>query len=283
MCSDIMGLFIDMEVNNHINSWDRDRWVRCQRVTLRDGALACTLAPEQTYSLTQAYKCDLHIRFANALTDHDLIAFMRAWGPLYIPNFQATPTGLVSLPLSYCRAFQRWLKALVDLLAAFKWAEDERAALQEFAEAEYEDARNSALHSDEPPVMPFLRHKFGISGDILDWVRNADLRAVRTATDFLVSLAQVGPQGAHLVCCRSRGRRYVEADWTISTLEDALRWMVWYDEFTKHPIVCCQECRKVFRAESAHLRKYCTHECAHRATARVWQRNKRARQRAGRK
>jgi hypothetical protein len=96
-------------------------------------------------------------------------------------------------------------------------------------------------------------------------------------------LTAVGPKGAHLVCRRKRDRRFVEAGWTISCLEDALRWMIWYDEFSKHPLVCCSECRTVFRRETAHSKKYCTHDCAHRATARVWQRKKRAEQHARRK
>ncbi len=246
----------------------------CKSVVLRDGVLHCSLATEPTYVLTEAYENDLHIRFANAQTDHDLIAFVRAWGPLCVSEEQAR-SGSASLPLSYCRAFQRWLRALLDLLAAFKCAVGEREALLEFIEAEYESERNSPFPPIEPMPLAVLRHSFGINGNIADWAKEVNLLGVRSATDFLVPFASVGPKGAHLVCRRQRGKRQVDASWMVFNLEDALRWMVWYDEFTQHPILCCQECRKVFRGETAHARKYCTHECGHRATARNWQRNKR--------
>lgn len=273
MYSDILLCVIDIKLQNRINTID-GRWASCQSVVLRDGVLHCSLATERTYVLTEAYENDLHIRFANAETDHDLIAFVRGWGPLYLSEEQAR-SGAASLPLSYCRAVQRWLRALLDLLAAFKRAVGERAALLEFIEAEYEYEHNSPFPPNEPGSLAALRHRFGISGNIVDWAKGADLSAVRSATDFLVPFASVGPQGAHLVCRRQRGQRQVQASWMVFNLEDALRWMVWYDEFTQHPILCCQECRKVFRGETAHARKYCTHECGHRATARNWQRNKR--------
>jgi hypothetical protein len=270
--SDIVPCVFDMKLHNRINM-SETTWMRCKSVILRDGVLHCSLATERTYVLTEAYENDPHISFASAETDQDLIAFVRAWGPLYLNEEQAR-SGATSLPLSYCRAFQGWLRAQVDLLAAFKRAEGEQAALHNFVEAEYEYARNTAVPSNEPIALEFLRRSFGISGDIVQWVKGAELRAVRAATDFLVPLEPIVPLGARLICRRRGNRREVEASWAISTLEGALRWMVWYDEFTQHPILCCQECRKVFRGQTAHARKYCSPEHAHRATARNWQRRK---------
>lgn len=268
-------------MQERINTFNEGEWASCRDVQLRDGILRCSLAQER-YVLTEAYENDLHIRFANSKTDHDLVTFVQAWGPLDLTNGQKR-SGSASFPLSNLRALQRWFRALLDVLAAFKEAKHEQTTLQEFVEAEYEYARNSTFPSEEPFAMPFLRQKFGLSGGIIQWVKNADLPTVRTATDLLVSLAEVGPKGAHLVFRRRRDRRFVEAGWTISCLEDALRWMIWYDEFTKHPLVCCPECRTVFRRETEHPKKYCTHDCAHRASARVWQRKKRAKQHARRK
>jgi hypothetical protein len=273
MCSDNVWFVIDMQMQDRINTI-QGRWASCQSVVLRDGLLHCSLATDLTYVLTDAYENDLHIRFANAETDRDLIAFVGSWGPLYLSEEQAR-CGVASLPLSYCRALQRWIRALLDLLTAFKRAVGERIALTEFIEAEYECERNSPFSPNEPLSLALLRHNFEIIGNIVDWAEGANLLAVRSATDFLVPLASVGPKGAQLVCRRRRDKRRVEASWMVFNLEDALRWMVWYDEFTQHPILCCQECRKVFRGETAHARKYCTHECGHRATARNWQRNKR--------
>jgi hypothetical protein len=241
-------------------------------VTPRDGVLYCSLTFERTYDLVEAYGDDLHVRFANAQTDEDLISFLEDWGPLWL-NPEQAQSGVMSLPLAYCCAFRRWLRALVDLLAAFKRVEGECAALQEFVEAEYEKDSASTIHLNEPPSIAQLRILFGISGDVVDWVKQASLSAVRSATDAVLPLFVVG--GTRLSCIRRAGRPIVEAKWVVDSLEEALSWMAWYDEFTQHPIVCCQECRTVFRAETAHARKYCGHDCAHRATARVWQRNKR--------
>jgi len=249
--------------------------------------IECRLALDRKFNLAAAYEFGLPASFANAETDRDLLAFVRAWGPLYIPNSPIFPGGIppggvVSLPLQIVRERQRWIRAFVKLLSAFRSAERERESLLEF------------LHADNPsreetPTFVMLRNRFHISGDIGDWVTGADLRAVPEFTDCIVSSALVYPIDVHLSCRRERRRRYVEAGWTFSNLEEALRWAIWQGEFTKRPIVSCKGCPKVFRVDSGHTRKYCTPECAHRASAREWQRgyNKRKRrerkQRAGRK
>ena len=97
-----------------------------------DDVLRCTLEPKQTYDLIEAYENDLHICFANANSDKELIAFVRGWGPLYIPMSQIPPDGVVSLPLSRCRAYQRRAKALLYLHAAFRQAEHEQEARWHF-------------------------------------------------------------------------------------------------------------------------------------------------------
>ena len=134
-----------------------------------------------------------------------------------------------------------------SLLNAFKWAAHERESLQEYVEAEYESVCNCATNSGEPAALMILRHNFKINGDIVEWVKGTDLHAVRAATDFLVPLAPVHPFTFNLVCRRERKRRYVEASWTFLSLLEALHWMIFYDEFTQHPIICCDDCRKVFR------------------------------------
>jgi hypothetical protein len=258
-----------MKVHYRINTVESGKWPRCSEVTLRDDVLTCALNFDRAYTLAEAYKDDLHIRFANAQTDRDLIAFVRTWGPLIIADPQIPD--VVNLRLSQCRALQHWFRALFDLLGAFKRAEEERETLQAFIRAECETLAGLAVDIETNSLLS-LRHDFHVNGNISEWIKDVDLRTVRAAIDCLIPQLPIGPGRPHLVCRRERGRRYVEAGWAVFTLEDALRWMVWYDEFTRHPLVCCSECRKVFRAETAHVRKYCSHECAHRATGRNWQR-----------
>jgi hypothetical protein len=248
-------------------------WASCKNVTLRDGVLYCSLERNRTYVLTEAYENDLHIRFANANTDDDLIAFVRGWGPLYIPNGQIPPNGVVSVPLDHCRTYQRQIKALLGALTAFKWAQGEREALSELVKAECAILQPYSL--DE--IFPSL----GITSP--DWLKDASLPQVRAATNRLVRSVTGASFALDLNCKRTGTRRLVEAGWTFLNLEEALRWMIWYDEFTKHPVVCCPECRRVFRGETKRVRKYCSEKCGHKATARVSMQKKRANDRTERK
>lgn len=252
-----------MKVQHHIDV-GHGRWASCKSVTLRDDALHCTLEPKQTYDLTEAYEDDLHIRFANANSDKDLIAFVRGWGPLYIPNWQIPPNGVVSQPLSRCRAYQRWIKALLDLHVAFKQEEHEQEALLVFLGAEQES------HSpDEPISFVMLRLSFNIAEDVLDFVKSANTSTVQALIRFLIPVSS-GTMNVNLVCRDEGNNRRLEAGWDIPDLHTAIQWMIWYDEFTKHPVICCPECRKVFRGETAHARKFCGEVCAKKVSARNW-------------
>lgn len=264
---------VDTKVQHHINAIVAGSWPRCRDVILRGDVLHCTLDYSQSYGLVEAYKYDPHIRFANAKTEQDLIAFIRAWGP---PFVNPETSGMMFLSLGACRAVQQWFRAIFDLLAAFRRAEGEREALLEFVEAEYATVRSFPVEVVESNSLLALRNEFHVTGSIPEWIEGANLRSIRVATDHVIEKLPVGPLGAHLVCRRDRNHRHIEAGWNIPDLQNALHWMVWYDEFTQHPIICCKECRKVFRSETAHTRKYCSPDCAHRATGRAWQKRRAA-------
>lgn len=254
-------------------------WRSCKSVTLRDGVLHCVLEPEKSYVLIEAYENNLHVRFANADSDKELMDFIRAWGPLWIPdailipNGQIPPGGVVDLPLARCREYQKQMKALIGALTAFEWGEREREALEELIQSGI--AMNGDLFSTIADI-------WGIQGDALEWVKSASIADVRSATNHLVESIVTSMFSLKLSLRRSRTQRIVEAGWSFIDLEHALRWMVWYDEFTRHPVICCPECRKVFRGETARPRKYCSSECGHRATARKAMKKKRDAERAER-
>lgn len=251
------------------NRTDR-QWPSCESVTLRDGKLYCRLDRKRTYVLAEAYEDNLHVRFANANSDDELMDFIRAWGPLYIPD---GPAGLACLSLADCRAYQRQVKALLVALTAFKWGKNEREALVELMKAD----------SGEDFNLFALKREFGIEGSELDWAVRAPLPQVRAAANSLIE-SVVGAQFPLRISFDVHGnRRRVVAGWNFTHLLDALLWMVWYDIFTKHPVVCCAECRTIFRGEDARPRKYCSEKCGHKATAREAMRKKRAAQRTGRK
>lgn len=243
-------------------------WASCTSVTLRDGVLHCLLEPKKTYVLAEAYEDNLHVRLANANSDKELADFIRGWGPLWIPMSQIPVNGVILLPLALCRAYQRHIKALLGALTAFKWAEGEWEALGELISTEHEE------------LLDIFAAVFHITGNVMDWAKRANLGEVRAATSYLVKSAITSQFSLQFALRRKGYRHQVEAGWRFLNLLDALLWMIWYDEFTKHPVVCCPECRKVFRGETARARKYCSVECGHRATAREAMQRKRAAERA---
>lgn len=252
-------------------------WRSCKSVTLRDGVLHCLLESEKPYVLMEAYEDNLHVRFANADSDKELMDFISAWGPLWIPS---RAKGLVPLPLARCRAYQKQVKALIGVLTACKLGQGEREALAELLRAyrTLERLRGPG----EIPAKLLLPHVDTVTAEE-DWAERAPLAKVRDTTNHLVEAILGGPVRVKLSLLWSGKRRQVLAGWNFWSLMDALHWMVWYDEFTKHPVLCCAECREVFRGETARPRKYCSVECGHRATAREAMRKKRAAERTGRK
>jgi hypothetical protein len=257
---------------------NRGEWASCKSVTLRDGVLHCSLELNRTYVLTEAYENDLHIRFANANKDQELIDFVRGWGPLYMLNGQIPANGVVYLPLNRCRAYQRWIKALLDILTAFKQAEREQEALLAFLKAEQENQ-----FPDAPVSFVLLKHSFNIAGDVVDWVKSANISTVQAVINYLIPFSSGTMNGVNLVCRQQGKKRRLEAGWEIPDMQSAIRWMIWYDEFTMHPVVCCPECRKVFRGETTRVRKYCSEKCGHNATARRAMKKKRTAGRTERK
>lgn len=272
--TDTLLIIVSMQDQQHTNVLSIE-WHSCRTVTLRDGALHCLLESEKSYDLAEGYEDNLHVRFANADSDRELMDFVRAWGPLYIPNGQVPPDAVVRLPLALCRAYQRQVKAAIGALTAFKWGAGEREALEELM------AASIAVTGGE--LDPYVVIRFGITGNVPEWPKGASIADVRAATSHLVESVVTTMFHLKLALRRSGSRRKVEAGWRFMNLEEALRWMIWYDEFTKHPIICCAECRTVFRGDTARARKYCSTDCGHRATARETMRRKRAAERTERK
>jgi hypothetical protein len=264
-----------MQMQNHVNI-GKGGWPRCRDVSCRGGRIQCSLDLNRAYDLVQAYQHDIHLRFLECESDSQLVSFVRTWGPLTI-SVDEWPRKESSAPLAAYRAYQRRLKAVVKLLTSFKSSSEERESLLEFIRAESEDWLISPVTptGSDPLLLVVLTGAFKIDGRIEGWIENATLTEVRSATTFILNSEVFGTGGACFNCERRRGRPEITARWSVNTLEDALKWMIWYDEFTSHPLVCCGACRKVFRADTAHVRRYCSYECGHRVAARDWQRRRR--------
>lgn len=253
---------------------------------LRGNELHCQLDAEGSYDLVEAYKANPHILFANADSDEKLVDFIRAWGPLREYGGETLADGSVHMPLDVCRAYQRQIKALIGALTAFKWGKGEREALEELVLAAREEwewtvnilAGTLPIKRDFPKWAESVSHR----GDVLKWTKSASLQEVRFVTSALVENIVGSGYSLKLTLQRKRHRRQVVAGWKFMSLEQALRWMIWYDELNEHPIICCAECRKVFRGETARPRKYCSEKCGHKATARKAMQNKRTAERTER-
>ncbi len=260
-----------MLVQHHVKSQKAGFWPRCREVSIVNEQVRCELAGERPYDLILSYQKNPHIQLINCATDEQLVSFVRAWGPLG-PSVAELNRGSCSAPLSRYRSFQNWLRRFFNLLVAFKDSSGEREALQEFVTAEIDVWRCSAIASQgEPLSILGLKTQFGIEGDLSTWLTDSPIVTVRLAVRLMI---EVMPVNVHpqLSCVRRSGKPALEARWSVDSLDVALKWMVWYDEFTQHPLICCQACRKVFRPDTAHARKFCTYECAHRIAARKWQR-----------
>lgn len=263
---------IDIQMQHHVNSLSPGYWPRCRSVTIQDGRLHCRLDPQNLYSLDEAYSTQPHLLFLRMRTEGDLRDFTCRWGPLFY--FDPDLTSDVS-PVAWYWSRQHWLSALVKLVNAVRERHGERDALEKYVTADYEDQDVRFPEVKVPPtnaVMHLLPAASDLSAARIA-IGNADVRAIREAASEVVRQASV------LVCSagfdvRSTRPRVV-ARWKIDSLDGALRWMVWRDEWRGQPLSYCAECHGVFSPKSKHRRKYCSQECGHRVAARKWAKDKR--------
>ncbi len=253
-------------------------WPRGGEVSIREGRIHCPLALDRQYNLVKSRSYSPHVQFLKARSDQELFNFVRAWGPLYIvygaPDSELE-RGISVRPVSQYRAFQRLLKALVDLLLSCgKGRLDGRKCLVECLAAEQEWDGFSALQTGEPALHFGLRTLFCPGMNLSEWIGQASDSAIRNVAAFVLETqfsAEISLSAEH------DGKQFqITPKWKISTLREALKWMVWNDR-----LAFCQQCGGLFTV-TPHRWKYDTDECAHKATDREWRRKKRKEERAER-
>ena len=242
--------------------------MRCKNVEMRDGNLVCELDPGKTYDLEAAYPKDPHVQFLNCFTDEDLLRFTRAWGPPYLrrggPDDELQK-GLVVRPVGEYRAEARRFRGVKGILEAAKGNGDERGTLREFLAADEEESKFKPLYkSGEPPYHQFfLELWFGIEGGISDWIQTGPILGIRSALKYCVEAEVAVPWTGGVSVVPYRARTKVVPSYRLGTLQEALRWMMWFDEWNTNPPTACPACHTVFRPTSRN-KKYCTYNCAHR-------------------
>ncbi len=257
-------------------------WMRCTRVEIEGGDLICDLNWDRTYEIEKAYPKDPHIQFLNCKTDEDLLRFTWAWGPLYLRSTGGSDdewkTGRARRSLAEYRAALWRFRAVKGILEAAKGNGDERENLEAFLVADEAEFRLSALYKpgDLANHQFFLTNWLKIDGSIFDWTRTAPVAQVRLALKYCVEAEVTMPWMGGVRVVPYKKRTKVVPSYRLSTLQDALAWMVWFDEWNTNPPTVCPACHSVFRAPSLHKMKYCSYRCAHRIAMHNYRRRKSA-------
>lgn len=267
-----------MQRTHHVHAADIPAapWPRCNKVEIRNELLYCELALDRQYDLVDAYRRSPHIQFLNCKTPGDLQSFTRAWGPLYLAFTTAgdeRTLGKAVRRVDECEAYRRWLRAVKGMIDACRGREDERRSLAEFLAAEVDiDRTSNTYQPDKEPIFhDLLKHEFHYKGDSVVWADSTKIGSVKKALALSVETYVRAPVACLRVEQRRRGFE-IKPSFSLPTLWDAMRWMIWLDEWNGWPPPACLECHKIFPQLSAHERKYCSPECAHRATNRQWRR-----------
>jgi hypothetical protein len=116
--------------------------------------------------------------------------------------------------------------------------------------------------------LPGSHRIVGFDEDVHRWLESATQKQIEAATvllapHFLMSVFRPG----YLVD-RHKGMSVLKASMKITSLLEAMSWMVWQDVFQNHPIKFCAECRGLIDSTYKYEKKFCSHECAHRQAAR---------------
>ncbi len=255
-------------------------WIRCRKVEIRGENIVSDLALDRPYDLAGSYPKDPHLQFLNCKTDSDIVRFVRAWGPSFLKNVGGADDelrkGVVVRPIARYRADLRRFKAVKGILEAAKGNRDERDALHEFVAADEEVTQFDPIH--KPGDAPFLQSSIRlwqrVEGNIYDWIRAGSLFQVRIALKFCVESEVSSSWSGGVRVVPYKGKTKVVPCYRLSTLETALSWMVWFDEWNASTPKACPACHTVFRPPSQHKMKYCSTKCAHRIAMQMYRERK---------
>jgi hypothetical protein len=218
----------------------------------------------------------------NVKSESELARFVKTWGPLSIPD--TSPKGTSGLLLSHYWNFQRYLKATACLLRAFCDRSGEKEAVAEFLTAQSQEYPSEVpppaqlvalmhLQNDSLPFKLVETHagaELKWENNLLEWNERTDSSCRRRLIAVLIEHTFQG--SARMVADWHARPPRLEVLWDLNDLETALTWMVYQDVITEHIPQLCPECLKAFRPPFRHNRKFCSYDCAHRATAREWRR-----------
>jgi hypothetical protein len=255
----------DMEYHNHVTLF----WPRSSSVELQDEYLVCVLDWRRKYDLADI-RAQRHLRFLNLKTDEDLVEFVRAWGPLWLAEFEGKPLG--SLPRSWYWTFRERLRAQLRLIHSLK--SDDKARLRT-ALLDYIVAKDGGSSTVKPTTFTAstLGSIFASGPEVRpeDWIPAASVARLRQAASWCVSTFC----RLESMLCTAWPKGKPEFVWMpqVRSLADAIEWDLSNSIAGARPLVICEDCRTVFQPDSAHPRKFCSELCAHRVAMRMWRKN----------
>jgi hypothetical protein len=265
-----------MKVQHHINTNEGIGWYRCKSVQFGGDTATWELSRESRYSFFEAYQMIPHRQLIKASDDISLRAFVKAWGPLRLILNDWTGSD----PIDLYRTERNKLLVIARLLASVERPEMQRPALFGFARVSKADLgfemNLSALQAQFP--IP-LDTESGFEDGIQSWLDALTQQQIEFAATWLVSNIVPWIGFPRFTVERSKGNNTLGATPGINDLVNALHWMLWQDVAQGHPIQFCVECRGLIDFKTQHAKKFCSPECAHRKTAREWQKHKRDKER----
>jgi hypothetical protein len=235
------------------------------------------LAKGRAYDLVKAYEKEPHVEFANCKKDEDFRRFVLRWGPLRVSD-DVLMTGLGREPIRYYQADSRMLRAMLGIMGACRGRKDLRAPLVEFFKAQINhfpllDSSIRKTFSELvalEEISAVCRHE--LVRDPIKWATEASIAEIQKVLASCIERWCHAPSRWGLRVQETKTGLEIKPSFELHSLIDALRWMIFYDEWNHRPPTLCSECPRIFRPDTAHERKFCSPECAHRAANRAWRR-----------
>lgn len=272
----------DMQTQNHV-SVAGGYWYRCSEVEFVGETAHWGLGRESRYGFFDAYRKAPHRQLVDADDDAKLCNFVKAWGPLRV----TLDSWSGSDPIERYRLERDKLTATIQVLASVEDRDEQRAALTEWFEVQRREqvqmqvVTNSANY--EGVLLFPYRQALQIPGDLQGgfdeslwgWLGSATTKQIESAVAALVPTLGASPlTSLRFVVHRTGTHNVLGTEIGLSSLSDALLWMVWQDAFQQRPWQFCEECRKLFQPEWKHKKKFCGDVCAHRKAVRADYRRK---------
>jgi hypothetical protein len=236
-------------------------WHRCSKVWIENDTIHWQLDESGPYDLIRAYRQGRpHRDLITATTDDRLRAFVRRWGPLM------SEANIGAHPVQCDRDVRDILTAVVRLIGAIGDRTLLRSRLLDLIRLRELRLNQIQTFLDCTPRW----HE--VCSNPEQWCESASSTEVESLCEQFVNELYLGGTPRLIVVKRKR-RPVVRASLRISTLFDAIWWMVYEDILREEPFSFCRECGELIQREGRREWKFCPGPCGKRHADRAsWRR-----------